>query len=155
MGHPVAGIGELLELLDVPVHVQAAEAPWVTMVCGVGEDALMTHESGDQVMVGDVSITLLHTPGHTPGSQCLLVDGRLVSGDTLFLEGCGRTDLPGSDPEEMYRTLSERLAPLSGETVLFPGHFYSADASASLEHVRATNYVLAPTTAQQWRAMFA
>ena len=60
--------------------------------------------------VGGVAIELLHTPGHTPGSQCLLVDGRLVTGDTLFLDGCGRTDLPGSDPAEMYETLTRRLA---------------------------------------------
>ena len=52
--------------------------------------------------VGSVPIELVHTPGHTPGSQCFLVDGKLVAGDTLFLEGCGRTDLPGGDPEAMY-----------------------------------------------------
>ena len=56
---------------------------------------LTTHEHGDKVSVGDIDIELLHTPGHTPGSQCFLLDGRLVAGDTLFLEGCGRTDFPG------------------------------------------------------------
>ena len=61
------------------------------------------------VTVGAVDITLLHTPGHTPGSQCFLVDGKLVAGDTLFLEGCGRTDLPGSDPVKMFESL-RRLA---------------------------------------------
>src|SRR5664279_2373348 len=113
------------------------------------------HVSGDHVRAGELDVTLIHTPGHTPGSQCFLVDGRLISGDTLFLEGCGRTDLPGSDPEEMYRTLTERLSQISDDTVLFPGHFYSRDPSASMGDVRGMNYVLAPSTAEQWLATFA
>ena len=72
-------------------------------------------------MVGEVPVTLVHTPGHTPGSQCFLVDGRLVAGDTLFLDGCGRTDLPGSDPEAMYESLTTRLAQVPDDTVLYPG----------------------------------
>ena len=70
----------------------------------------------------------MHTPGHTPGSQCFVVDGRLVAGDTLFLEGCGRTDLPGSDPDAMYESLTQRLATLPDSTVLYPGHRYSRRA---------------------------
>ena len=66
------------------------------------------------VSVGDVDIELLHTPGHTPGSQCFLLDGRLVAGDTLFLEGCGRTDFPGGDVDEIYRSL-QALAQLPGD----------------------------------------
>jgi glyoxylase-like metal-dependent hydrolase (beta-lactamase superfamily II) len=140
---------------DVPVHVQESEVEWVSRVTGVGAAALRSHQPGDRVDVGQLEITLIHTPGHTPGSQCLLVDGRLLSGDTLFLEGCGRTDLPGSDPEEMYRTLSQRLNDVSGDTVLFPGHFYAAEPSAPMADVRQNNYVLVPTTAEQWLAMFA
>ena len=155
MGHHVAGIADLLETTDVPVHVQESEVEWVTRCTGVGADALVAHQSGDRVSVGDLDVTLIHTPGHTPGSQCLLVDGRLLSGDTLFLEGCGRTDLPGSDPEEMYRTLSQRLTVVSDDTVLYPGHFYAAEASAPMGEVRSTNYALAPTTTEQWLTMFA
>ena len=77
---------------------------------GVSDSDLVLHDSGDVVMVGDIPITLMHTPGHTPGSQCFLVDGRLVAGDTLFLDGCGRTDLPGADPDAMYESLTQRLA---------------------------------------------
>jgi glyoxylase-like metal-dependent hydrolase (beta-lactamase superfamily II) len=155
MGHHVAGIADLLETTDVPVHVQESEVEWVTRCTGVGADALVAHQSGDRVSVGDLDVTLIHTPGHTPGSQCLLVDGRLLSGDTLFLEGCGRTDLPGSDPEEMYRTLSQRLTVVSDDTVLYPGHFYAAEPSAPMGEVRSNNYVLAPTTTEQWLTMFA
>ena len=154
-GNQIAGITELLERIDVPIHVQSAEVPWVLRRTGVSTDSLVAHESADVVHVGDVAITLIHTPGHTPGSQCFLVDGRLISGDTLFLEGCGRTDLPGSDPVEMYRSLSERLARIPGDTVLFPGHLYSAEPSAPMSEVREFNHALAPVSEQQWLAMFA
>jgi glyoxylase-like metal-dependent hydrolase (beta-lactamase superfamily II) len=154
-GHHIAGIAALLELADVPIHVNAAEAAWIARQTSVGDGSLVTHDSGDVVTAGAVSVTLLHTPGHTPGSQCFLVDDKLVSGDTLFLEGCGRTDLPGSDPEELYRSLTERLARVSDETWLFPGHNYAAERSAPMGEVRRFNYALAPATAEQWLAMFA
>ena len=155
MGHSVAGIVDLLAVADVPVHVQRDEVPWVTRRTGVGEDSLVAHDAGDVVTVGELEVTLIHTPGHTPGSQCFLVEGCLISGDTLFLDGCGRTDLPGSDPAEMYRSLTERLSRVSDDTILFPGHLYSADRSAPMKDVRQYNYALAPTTAEQWLAMFA
>jgi glyoxylase-like metal-dependent hydrolase (beta-lactamase superfamily II) len=150
----VDGIVELLERVDVPIHVQADEVEWVTKRTGVGEDSLVAHGGGDVVPVGGFDVSLIHTPGHTPGSQCLLVHGRLISGDTLFLDGCGRTDLPGSDPEEMYRTLTQRLSDVSDETVLFPGHLYSADPSAPMGDVRRHNRALVPASAEQWLAMF-
>ena len=155
MGREVAGLRELLEALDVPIHAQREESPWITRATGVDAAALVDHEPGDVVKVGELDITLLHTPGHTPGSQCLLVEGRLISGDTLFLEGCGRTDLPGSDPEEMYRTLTQRLDALGNDTVLFPGHNYSAESSAALGEVRASNFVFAPTSREEWLRAFA
>jgi glyoxylase-like metal-dependent hydrolase (beta-lactamase superfamily II) len=103
--------------------------------------------------VGDVEIELVHTPGHTPGSQCFLVAGRLVSGDTLFLDGCGRTDLPGSDVEQMYDSL-QRLARLPDETLIYPGHRYSLASSAMLASVRESNVVFKPPTREGWLRMF-
>ena len=153
--HEIAGIVKLLERVDVPIHVQVDEVEWVTKCTGVGEDSLVAHGPGDEVKIGQFDVTLIHTPGHTPGSQCLLVNGRLISGDTLFLDGCGRTDLPGSDPNEMYRTLTQRLAGVSDDTVLFPGHLYSVDPSAPMGDVRLHNRVLVPASAEQWLTMFA
>src|SRR5271165_1854691 len=86
-GWAIQGVAELLELTEVPVHVQREEVPWVERSAGVSADNLVPHHSGDVVMVGEIGIQLVHTPGHTPGSQCFLVRGRLVSGDTLFLDG--------------------------------------------------------------------
>jgi glyoxylase-like metal-dependent hydrolase (beta-lactamase superfamily II) len=154
MGWGIEGITRLLELAPVPIHVQADEAPWVSRSTGVGPGDLVTHGGGDVVEVGSVPITLVHTPGHTPGSQCFLVDGRLIAGDTLFLDGCGRTDLPGGDPEEMFESLTTRLAQVPDETVLYPGHLYSPDPSATMGHTRSHNYVFRLRTAEQWMAMF-
>lgn len=154
MGFGIEGISRLLEQVSVPIHVQADEAPWVERTTGVGPAELVTHQSGDIVSVGDIDVELIHTPGHTPGSQCFLVDGKLVAGDTLFLEGCGRTDLPGGDPAEMYRSLTERLARVPDDTVLFPGHLYSAEPCASMAETRRWNYVFAPTTEAEWLAAF-
>jgi glyoxylase-like metal-dependent hydrolase (beta-lactamase superfamily II) len=153
-GLSIAGIDELLSHVSVPIHVQADEAPLVQRVTEVAATDLVEHSSGDKVMVGEIPIELIHTPGHTPGSQCFFVDGCLVSGDTLFLEGCGRTDLPGGDPAALYDSLVHKLARIPGDTVLFPGHQYSAEASASMEDTRRWNYVFAPRTEQQWLAMF-
>lgn len=154
MGWGIEGITRLLELAPVPIHVQADEAPWVERSTGVSAGDLVTHDGGDVVTVGGVPITLIHTPGHTPGSQCFLVDGRLVSGDTLFLDGCGRTDLPGGDPEEMYESLTTRLARIPDETILYPGHLYSPEPSASLGATREHNYVYRLSTPEQWMTMF-
>ena len=153
MGHTIEGVPALLEHVDVPIHVQRAEAPWVSRVIGIAEGELATHEPGDAVTVGSITIELLHTPGHTPGSQCLLVHGRLVSGDTLFLDGCGRTDLPGSAPEAMYDSL-QRLAALPDGTIVFPGHRYSLPSSATISSIRDQNYVFKPSSKQQWMSMF-
>ena len=153
MGHGIEGLRELLEHREVPVHVQADEAQWVTRATGVS-DLLAHHDSGDVVDVGSLGVTLLHTPGHTPGSQCFMVENRLVAGDTLFLEGCGRTDLPGGDPEAMYDSLTRRLARVPDDTVLFPGHLYSAEPSATMGDTRRLNYVFRPQTPEQWLMMF-
>ena len=152
-GVRLEGIAALLERVDVPVHVQSAEVPWVERTTGV-TDPLRRHDPGDVVTVGDVEIELLHTPGHTPGSQCLLVDHHLVTGDTLFLDGCGRTDLPGSDPAEMYETLTRRLARIDDATVVYPGHWYSPEPSLTMGETRARNAVLAPRTPEQWLGAF-
>jgi len=153
MGHPVEGVATLLERCSCPVHVQKAETPWVLKTSGLAETDLVQHEGGDVVQVGDISITLVHTPGHTPGSQCFHVDGRLVSGDTLFLDGCGRTDFPGSDPEAMYDSL-QTLAAMPDGTVVFPGHRYSQPSSATIDAIRESNYVFRPRTKEQWLMMF-
>lgn len=154
MGYELAGIAELLNKIDVPVHVQAAEAEFVRKVTGVTDDDLIIHNGSDTMTVGNVPIELIHTPGHTPGSQTFLVDNHFLGGDTLFIEGCGRTDLPGGDPAELYTTLTQRLAHVPDEAVLFPGHLYSPEPSQTMGKTRQYNYVFAPKSAEQWLMMF-
>lgn len=89
---------------------------------------------GDTLCVGDLTFTLMHTPGHTAGSSCFIVEDRIFSGDTLFLEGCGRTDLPTGDRAEIKKSL-KRLAAMKGDYVVYPGH----DIPTSLEHERKHN----------------
>jgi len=140
MGHTIEGIAELLAHIDVPIHVQHDEIEWVTKSTKVTAEHLIGHDSGDVLTVGGIDISLVHTPGHTPGSQCFFVDDRLIAGDTLFLEGCGRTDLPGSDPAKMIESL-RRLAEVPDSTILFPGHRYSIASSATMDVVKETNFV--------------
>jgi glyoxylase-like metal-dependent hydrolase (beta-lactamase superfamily II) len=153
-GFALEGISALLEKVQVPIHLQKEELPWVERTTGVGAADLVGHDSGDVVTVGAVDVELIHTPGHTPGSQCFLVDGRLVAGDTLFLDGCGRTDLPGADPIAMYESLHTKLARVPDEAVLFPGHLYSQDPSQSMGDTRRWNYVFRPNSIEEWMAMF-
>ena len=153
MGYSIEGISRLLETQQIPIHVNENEVPWIVKTTGVSEGDLHAHASGDVVAVGELEITLIHTPGHTPGSQCFLVNGCLVSGDTLFLDGCGRTDLPGSDVGQMYESLS-RLASLPDETVVLPGHRYSEPPAARLSDVKQFNYVYKPKSKEAWLAMF-
>ena len=153
MGCQIQGVAEVLEQKHVPIHVNRNETKWVTRTTGLAETDLIQHDGGDKLSVGDISITFVHTPGHTPGSQCFLVERRLVAGDTLFLDGCGRTDLPGGNPGDLYASL-QMLAAMPAETIVCPGHQYSALPSANLGDVVATNHVFRPNSQQQWLEWF-
>lgn len=153
MGYSIEGLATLLERVSVPIHTNRAEASLVTRVTGIEPGEVVTHDGGDRIQVGAVSVELLHTPGHTPGSQCFLVDGRLIAGDTLFLQGCGRTDLPGGDPASMYESLS-RLASLPDDTVVYPGHRYSVPSAGTMAAVKEVNSVFKPTSKEAWLSVF-
>lgn len=142
-GIGIEGLSKLLELNPCPVHVHTLEAHGVAAVTGLSKSDFKAHDSGDKIPVGEIEIELLHTPGHTPGSSCFRVGSALLAGDTLFLQGCGRVDLPGGDPDEMRRTLTQRLATIAGDVVLYPGHAYGGE-SAPFEEVRRINPYLGP-----------
>lgn len=152
-GQHVQGLVDLLEADDVPVHVQKAEVPWVSEMSGAPVPALVPHEDDDVIKAGSVEVRLLHTPGHSPGSQCLWAGDNLITGDTLFIDGCGRTDLPGADGEAMYLSL-RRLAHLPASLVVWPGHNYSPARSAPLEDLKHTNPVLGPLAKEEWQRRF-
>ncbi len=152
-GHTIEGLAALLERVAVPIHVQRHEADGIAKVTGVSRKELVLHDGGDDVEVGDVKVKLLHTPGHTPGSQCFLCHGHLLSGDTLFFRGCGRVDLPGGDPEQMWKSLNGVLRKLPPETILHPGHQYGPITAATLaDEFRENPYMNVPQL-EDWLGM--
>ncbi len=128
------GVEELLQKTKSKIYVHKTEAPFLK---GMTSD-IEKVDSGYKLSVGDLEVTFLHTPGHTPGSQCFLVQGRLVSGDTLFINACGRCDLPGGDASQMYESL-ERLAKLDDRTILLPGHNYAERPTSTLADEKKYN----------------
>ena len=149
-GHSIEGIAELLEKDPVKIFVHKLEAEGVKKVTGVSDIDLNIVESGDHLTVGENDIEFLHTPGHTPGSQCFKVNNNLVSGDTLFVQGCGRVDLPGSNSEDMFHSL-QKLSALPNETILYPGHNYSAEPYESMERVKEINTYLRIEDLDMWK----
>lgn len=138
--HPdhINGVPELLSRHDVPIYVQQKELEFSSDLRRTG-DPVKGLSPGDPIPVGPLAIKALHTPGHTPGSQCFYAGGSLVSGDTLFIKGCGRCDLRGGDPEVMYRTLSQVLMKLPEETRLFPGHDYAEVPVSTIAEEKRNN----------------
>ncbi|MCL4313271.1 MAG: MBL fold metallo-hydrolase [Actinobacteria bacterium] len=153
-GHRIEGVAELLSVNDVPVHVAIDEVEWIVDYTELDRNSLVAHHSGDIVEVGEVHLELIHTPGHTPGSQCILVDGKLITGDTLFLDGCGRVDLPGGDPEALYESITGRLARISDDTQVYPGHRYSPQETELMGVTREHNYVFHFGNLQRWLSAF-
>ena len=102
-------------------------------------------EDGDVITVGEVGIKVIHTPGHAPDSICLLVNNKkLLTGDTLFVGECGRTDMPGGNPRSMYDSLFNKLLKLSDDVEVYPGHDYGKTPRSTLGEERKSNYVLQP-----------
>ncbi len=149
-GHHIAGLAELMAQRPVRVYANRHEVDGVRQVTGIEAGDIVSVDSGDRLNVGPVDVEFLHTPGHTPGSQCFRIRDTLVSGDTLFLNGCGRVDLPGSDPEQMYHSLS-KLRGLPDATVLLPGHNYGSEPSATLGEIKQGNPYLQVKDLAQWR----
>ena len=148
-GMAIDGVTELLEKCKAKVVVHKAEAEFIK---GLSSSDIIKSDNGDKVDVGGVEIQLMHTPGHTPGSQCFLVDNRIVAGDTLFIDACGRVDFPGGNPEQMYNSLTQKLMALPDETVLFPGHNYARLPHATIGEQKKTNPYLKFSSLKQFLA---
>ena len=148
-GHSIVGVAELMEHKPVKVYVHKHEADGMKKVTALSDSDLVKVGSGDTLDVGNVQIEFLHTPGHTPGSQCFRVRNTLVSGDTLFIDGCGRVDLPGSNSEDMYHSL-QKLKSLPDDTLLLPGHNYGQVPNATMAETKARNSYLSVQNLETW-----
>lgn len=107
-------------------------------------------EDGDTVEIGHMTIKVIHTPGHTPDSICLLTNGKLLTGDTLFVGECGRTDLPGGSAEEMYNSLFNKILKLDDNIEVYPGHDYGDKPHSTIGEERRTNYTLEKRTLEEF-----
>lgn len=152
-GTPVEGVARLLEEVPAPVYVNKHDAEGLKLVTGVSDSDLRRTDDGDTLDLGALAVRFLHTPGHTPGSQCFLIGDRLVAGDTLFVRGCGRVDLPGGDAEQMYYSLTQKLAKLPPETVLYPGHHYGPSETSTLAEELRLNIYLRIRSLEDWRRL--
>ena len=123
----VNGVEDLIGQTKSKIYVNQNEAGYLKGMSG----HIQKVDSGHKLKIGNIEITFIHTPGHTPGSQCFLVNNQLVSGDTLFINACGRCDLPGGNAEQMYESL-QRLAKLEEGTILLPGHNYAENPTSTL-----------------------
>ncbi len=144
----VNAVAPLLSLIDVPVYAQRKEIE-VADTFAPFAAALEPVEPGGVISVGALEVTCLHTPGHTPGSQCLWCGGVVATGDTLFVNHCGRCDLPGGDVGQMYDSLHGVLGKLPDDVVVYPGHDYGDVPVSSLSRERERNpYLLARDRAE-------
>jgi glyoxylase-like metal-dependent hydrolase (beta-lactamase superfamily II) len=106
--------------------------------------------NGDIIKIGNTSIRVIWTPGHTPDSICLLFDSKVLTGDALFVGECGRTDLPGGSVKDLYNSLFGKLMKLDDNIEVYPGHDYGPSPSSTIGIQKRTNYVLEPRTLEQF-----
>lgn len=107
-------------------------------------------KDGDVLRLGETEIKVIHTPGHSPGSVCLLVDKKLLTGDTLFVGECGRVDLPGGNAEELYDSLFKKIVTLDDDVEVYPGHNYGVKSYSTIGFEKKNNYVLKPRTKEEF-----
>jgi len=135
--HPdhVNGLNKLLSIHKVPAYISKYEYPPLRR----GLEGLVDVTEKDKLTVGKITFDILHTPGHTPGCQCFLAQGQLICGDALFVDGCGRCDLPGGDAKVMYNTLYNIIMKLPDEIVIYPGHNYGETPTDTIGHQKQSN----------------
>ncbi|MGQ0533409.1 MAG: MBL fold metallo-hydrolase [Caulobacteraceae bacterium] len=139
-----SGSKQLAETLDVPVVAhEKSPSPYVTMRV----------EEGDLVKVGGLRLSVLHTPGHTQDSMCLVMSDRVFTGDTLLIGATGRTDLPTGDPEQLYDSLFNKLLKLDPELKVYPAHNYKGHTCSTLEEEMRSNPRLQKRDREEFVAM--
>ncbi len=149
-GHTVEGVAKLMAVNPVKVYANKHEFDGLKKVTELSDSDIVKVDSGDTLKLGNIEIEFLHTPGHTPGSQCFKIKNTVVSGDTLFINGCGRVDLPGSSPDDMYHSM-RKLAALPDDTLLLPGHNYGHVPNATMGETKNMNPYLRMDDIETWR----
>ena len=138
-GDHTGGIRALAEQTGAKVVVHTGDAEGLKR-SRIPADVIV--EDGDTLKVGDIDVKIIHTPGHTPGSMCLLTNGKLITGDTLFVGNCGRSDLPGGSMEQLFDSLHKKLKPLADDIEVYPGHDYGDRPHSTMAYEKKTNPTL-------------
>lgn len=110
----------------------------------------MTVSNGDKIKFGNSALVIFHTPGHSKDSICLVGDGKIFSGDTLFVGNCGRVDLPGGSARELYHSLFDIVSKMDEKLVLYPGHNYGNSVTSTIGKEKKMNFVLQPRTEEEF-----
>lgn len=131
----INGVEQVMATFDSQLHLCRSEAEF----WGKHLDLPTLHRGGDVIKLGETAISVLHTPGHTPGSACYRLNDDVISGDTLFVYGCGRCDLRGGDPEQMFDTLHKLSTDLPSAARILPGHNYSVTPTCTMAEELAGN----------------
>ncbi len=147
-GHPdhVNGLSELLKTHDVPVYISEHEAPFYKPKC----KNLIEVKNHARLKIGSVEFECILAPGHTPGCQCFLSGKHLLTGDVIFVDGCGRCDLPGGDPRQMYYSLYDIIMKLPDDITIYPGHNYGATPTDTIGHQKKSNPYLQYTSVDKF-----
>jgi hydroxyacylglutathione hydrolase len=134
----VGGAAALAAEYGVPVYLSEHEPAFYTPRC---KNLKRTHD-GEKIPLGPLEVECLHTPGHTPGGQCFLLEGNLFTGDTLFIDAVGRTDIPGGNTRALIKSL-QRIKQLPDDTMIWPGHHYGEPLHEKLGALKLSNPYLA------------
>jgi hydroxyacylglutathione hydrolase len=148
----INAVAPLLSIVDLPVYAQRREIEVADSFAPFAS-ALEPVDPGSVILVGALEVVCLHTPGHTPGSQCVWCGGVVATGDTLFVNHCGRCDRAGGDAGQMYDSLHRVLGQLGGEVVVYPGHDYGDVPVSSMARERARNPYLLATNRDDFIAL--
>ena len=132
----IGGIKYLLEKTGAELLVHEDEKESMDRL-GFMVDIIL--KDGDMISLGGLTVKIIHTPGHSPGSICIYSNGRLFTGDTLFVGGCGRADLPRGDAEALYHSLYDKLLKLSERTEIYAGHDYGPVKVSTMDRERREN----------------
>lgn len=128
------GIEYLIEKINPLIYVHKEESKIIKKL----SNNVIEIKDNDIIEVGEIKIKVIHTPGHTPGSICLYFDGKVLTGDTLFVGACGRTDFPGGNYKQLKESL-KKLMQLPDETIVYPGHDYSREKTSTIKKEKETN----------------
>lgn len=144
----VEGVEALVDKYEVPVYGHGLIKERVE-----GIDDFSPLADGEKLMIGDSEIEVIHTPGHIDDAVCYLVDGEeVLTGDTLFIEGCGRADFLHSNVEDLWNSLV-RLRGLSDEVKVYPGHDYGSMPVSTIGHEKAHNKYLLCASFEEFRSL--